>query len=536
MQARYQCPACGVQLTLTTSPESRFECPKCKRFVALAPIETAPPSPKPARVAKPAPAPKPTTPITPRKPERPRKPVSRKVAAADEFEPPWQSPPAPPPSPASSTPDENHPLLATAWDNPRARIWAIATGVVVLLSVLLIAVFVLQKPAIDPQQAQAKSQQMEVEQPANPVVITPTKTQPSPPSPPSIAERSPIPASLPTRPDPAPPPSTTPDKKPESPKVLVSSPKAPRAFDQFGNQVGNDVGLGQQDEFKGQRILFWGGHTALGKVFFAPSNPLWKSLEEMGFSVRREFGAFKTEWLSNTDQLWILSTSTIELSPMPVTPEQLEDILKQELARNPLSKRPFGWSDRNFLLAERADYEVSLSPRFPLDDTATAAIEKFIMTGKGVCLLAANEPYVNEANELANHLYGVNVSGNYSGQRIAYIRQRELSADVVHKFKSAYEIDEHPLLTGVNFIYEGMAVSNVGASDKLEVVMRASDGQPLLAVSKVPGQRVVIDCGFTRYGHGANDETSFILKTAGTVRLAQNIAAYLAGKDRREKR
>ncbi|HEV3436637.1 MAG TPA: hypothetical protein VG122_04720 [Gemmata sp.] len=45
---------------------------------------------------------------------------------------------------------------------------------------------------------------------------------------------------------------------------------------------------------------------------------------------------------------------------------------------------------------------------------------------------------------------------------------------------------------------------------------------------EVPGQRVVIDCAFTRYCHGVNEETSFILKTAGTVRLAQNITAYRA--------
>jgi hypothetical protein len=146
-------------------------------------------------------------------------------------------------------------------------------------------------------------------------------------------------------------------------------------------------------------------------------------------------------------------------------------------------------------------------------------------------LLANNDPFTNEADELAKRLYGAGVSGNYPGQKIAFVKQRELSADTIHKFKGAYEVDDHALLTGVNFVYEGITISNVGVSDKLEVAMKASDGKPLMAVSRVPGHRVVIDCGFTRYCHGANEETSFILKTAGTLRLAQNIAAYLAGKD-----
>ena len=199
---------------------------------------------------------------------------------------------------------------------------------------------------------------------------------------------------------------------------------------------------------------------------------------------------------------------------------------------NPPGKRPFNWSDQDFLKAARADAEVFLSPKFPLTDEAYAAIKDFIKKGKGVCLLADNDPYVQEANELANRLYGVNVSGNYPGQKIAYVRQRKHPEDVIRKFKGAYAVEDNPLLTGVNFVYEGITISNVGLSEKLEVAMDASDGKPLLAVSKLPGQRVVIDCGYTRYCHGANDETSFILKTAGTLRLAENIAAYLMGKDK----
>jgi hypothetical protein len=421
----------------------------------------------------------------------------------------------------------NEPTLNAEWQNPHIRRWAIVGGVAVLLCVLLIGVVALRKPFGESEQAKAPAQNS-VEATPDPGVTSPTPPPPTPTPSPSRSDRTP-PRSDATPPPvrPAPPVATVePPLRKDTPRP--PAPKPP-TYDQFGNQVGADVGLGQQNEFKGQRLLFWGGHSALPKVFFGPNNPLWKAFEQKGFSVRREFGAFKPDWLENTDQLWILSTSTLEAPA--ATAEQLEELVKLSLARNPPGKRPFGWSDKSFLSVEHADLEVSFSPRFPLNEEALQAVEKFIKVGKGVCLLADNDPYTNEAGELATRLYGAGVTGNYPGQKIAYVRQRELPPEVISRFRGAYAVDDHPLLRDVNFVYEGITISHVDPSDKLEVAMKASDGQPLLVVSKVPGERVVIDCGFTRYCHGTTDETSFIQKTAGTVRLAQNIAAYLAGKD-----
>ncbi len=155
----------------------------------------------------------------------------------------------------------------------------------------------------------------------------------------------------------------------------------------------------------------------------------------------------------------------------------------------------------------------------------------FVKSGKGLCLLADNDPFTFEADELAHRLFGVHVSGDYPGEKIAYVNNGVLTADMIRKFKGDYEVPPHPLLTGVYFVYEGTTISNVPESEKLDVALRASDGKPVVAVSKVPGLRVVIDCGFTRYCHGTNERTSYIMKTAGTVRLAQNIAAFLARKD-----
>jgi hypothetical protein len=298
-----------------------------------------------------------------------------------------------------------------------------------------------------------------------------------------------------------------------------------RKYDQFGNPIGPDLGLSRTGEFKGKKLLFWSGYENSGKVFFGPANPLWKAWERQGFTVIVKFGQFRTEWLSDINQLWILSTGKFEL-PLGVPAEALVaavDFL-------PASEIPSGFTAAEYKFIVQATLDMSLSRVHPLNEQAYRAIEKFVQAGKGLCLLSDDEPFIVESNELAKRLYGVAVKGNYIADKIAYVRERNLTPDEIRKFKGQYEIADHPLLTGVNFLYEGITISNVGKSDKLEVALKASDGQPLIAVSKVPGQRVVIDCAFTQFCHGPTERTSYILKSAGAVQLAQNIAAYLEGK------
>ncbi len=286
------------------------------------------------------------------------------------------------------------------------------------------------------------------------------------------------------------------------------------------------MGLGRTGEFKGKKLLFWSGFENTGKIFFGPTNPLWKAWERQGFTVIVRFGPFRTEWLRDIDQLWILSTAKFEL-PLGVPPEAVVaavDFL-------PASEIPSGFTAAEYKFIVQATLDMALSRVHPLNEQAYRAIEKFVQAGKGLCLLSDDDPFLVESNELANRLYGVAVKGNYIADKIAYVRERKLAPDEIRKFKGRYEVTDHPLLTGVNFLYEGITISNVGVSDKLEVALKASDGQPLIAVSKVPGQRVVIDCAFTQFCHGPTERTSYILKSAGAVLLAENIAAYLAGKD-----
>jgi hypothetical protein len=300
------------------------------------------------------------------------------------------------------------------------------------------------------------------------------------------------------------------------------------SYDRFGNPVGPDYRLGKDNEFKGKKLLFWCGFENTGKVFFNKTNPLWKAWEQLGFTVLVRFGPFRTEWLKDIDQLWILSSGRFEL-PLGVPAETL--VAAVDLL--PAAAIPSGFTAAEYKFVVAATLDMSLSRCHPLNEPAYREIEKFVKAGKGLCLLSDDDPFLLESNELARRLYGVSVKGNYLADKIAYVRERTLPADVIRKFNGQYEVPDHPLLTGINFLFEGITISNVGASDKLDVALRASDGQPLIAVSKVPGQRVVIDCAFTQFCHGPTERTSYIQKSAGAVRLAQNIAAYLAGKDAR---
>ena len=58
-----------------------------------------------------------------------------------------------------------------------------------------------------------------------------------------------------------------------------------------------------------------------------------------------------------------------------------------------------------------------------------------------------------------------------------------------------------------------------------ELRLKAKEGIARVFFCNRPGRRIVIDCGFTRY------YTVFAARAAGATRLAQNVAAFLAGKD-----
>src|SRR4029079_60263 len=106
--------------------------------------------------------------------------------------------------------------------------------------------------------------------------------------------------------------------------------------------------------------------------------------------------------------------------------------------------------------------DVAFSRRHTLDAPAYKAIEEFVKSGKGLCLLADDEPFTTEADELARRLFGARVSGNYIADKVATVRGRGLTPAEVKKFGGQFEVDDHAILTDVNFLFEGITVSNVG--------------------------------------------------------------------------
>ena len=302
----------------------------------------------------------------------------------------------------------------------------------------------------------------------------------------------------------------------------------PVTYDRFGNPVGPEVGLGRDYEFKGKKLLFWSGYENAGRVFFGRDNPLWKAWERQGFTVRVEFGRFRTEWLRDIDQLWVLSTARYE-SPVPagVPPE----LVVNAVDLLPASEIPSGFTRDEYKFIVRATLDLALSRVHPFDEAAYREVVKFVQSGKGVCLLSDDEPYCAESNELARRLYGVAVKGNYLADKIAYVRERKLTPAEIRKFGGQYAVADHPLLTGVNFLYEGITISNVGVSDKLDVALRAAMGSRSWRSRKYPASASSSTAPSPNSATVRPSATSYILKSAGAVRLAQNIAAYLAGKD-----
>ena len=497
MAIPFPCPKCSQKMTLTASkPGDWIDCPGCEAAV---------------QIPGAAPPPRPTTP--PRPTAAPSKPTRR----------------------AAPEPLDDEPR--SVWADKRVQVGAIAGGIGLLLVGLLVVALAVQKPKKAPETVQNEPPAVQPQ----PKPLTPSAPAPAPP---------PVEPIVPPKPkDPEePPPFVIETPKPKDPE-----PKGPPAvvvLDQFGNPIGQNVGLAKQDEFKGQRLLFWSPHTGAGDMFYSPKNPLWKAWADKGFVVRKEFGRFKAEWLDETDQLWVLSTADEDtlrsqralvpdlnarrrellatINALP--PAQRDEVRKQIGAKFPKGKL------EDIIELDVGDTGLTISPAFRLTKADYDAIVAFAKAGKGLCLLSDNDPFTYESNQLAGKLFpGVRVQGNYQGEKIAYVRRPQLTDEQIKKYKGEYEVPDHPLLTGVNFVYEGITISHPSASNKLDVALRASDGEPVIAVAKEPGLRVIIDCGFTRYCHGPNDDVSFILMTAGTPRLAQNMAAYLAGKTEAKK-
>lgn len=269
-------------------------------------------------------------------------------------------------------------------------------------------------------------------------------------------------------------------------------------LDKFGNPVGAH-GLAADGTFRGKQLLMWGGSSGPEPIFVS-SNPLLAMLKRKGFDVQIRQHTFDPAWLRQADQLWLFCGPSSLLTP---------------------------------------------------DDVR--AIEAFVKDGKGLYLVADNAPYTAEANLIGKQLFGVAVQGDYAGEKTIAVRhasgldsaksdnrktdsnppKQTGKADILDKLPGlgariqnsqvSHFVEDHALLTGINFIYEGITISHLTPNDQLQTVLVASDGQILASVAKDKRLRVIMDCGYTRYFPG------YINETAGTLRYAENVAAFLMG-------
>jgi hypothetical protein len=318
----------------------------------------------------------------------------------------------------------------------------------------------------------------QVKEPATDALPVPPPKAPVHPQPVPVVVQKPQEPALPPQgsPPPGPVPTTEPTKNQSKSQ---GDPGGLVMLDHFGNPQSKDAGLFQDGEFKGQRILAYWYPNGESQYLADNNHPLWNSLRKMGFDVTVQTGKFQASWLTGIDQLWLFSSA-------------------------------------------QADYY--------LTDDDLAAVAQLVQSGKSLYLLADNDPYTYEANVLGTKLFGTPVLGNYVGQKIGYVAERNLAAEQITQFKGQYTIHDHVLLTGVNFIYEGSTISHFNATPSLDVVSLASDGQPLVGVSRLAGGRVVLDCGFTRYFSDPTGGLDLINQSAGALRFGENVAAYLAGK------
>eukprot|EP00727_Mastigamoeba_balamuthi_P001302 m51a1_g11169 hypothetical protein (372) ;mRNA; r:303390-304563 len=161
-----------------------------------------------------------------------------------------------------------------------------------------------------------------------------------------------------------------------------------------------------------------------------------------------------------------------------------------------------------------------LNPRSAFGAQHVELISDFWASGRGLYLWGDNAPYFDEANAIARKLLGVELTGDVHGDHVV-ARRPEGRED-------GTGFCDHPVVHGLDNLYEGATVSSVargsGTSAALRDVMVGSDGTVVIAAYEAEGRRCVIDGGFTRLFYKWD--------AAGTGRYVVNAASWLANVER----
>ncbi len=244
-------------------------------------------------------------------------------------------------------------------------------------------------------------------------------------------------------------------------------------------------------EFKGKKILIACWYSEGSGQEAIPLNNVPKVLRDLGFAVDILRSPAHLPALESYDELWLVSGSGSQFSP---------------------------------------------------DDVAR--VKKYLASGKGVYVMADNTPYTHEANVLGKALHGLSVSGDYAGGQTVNVMPpgavKKMFEDAMKRgdmekltemrragfLNGKLYAEDHELLSGISQIFEGITLCHLDPTPDVDVILRASDNQSLVGVSKKPNEKLVYDCGFTRLycGWEAN--------TATSTHWYRNVAAFLLGKRR----
>ncbi len=115
-----------------------------------------------------------------------------------------------------------------------------------------------------------------------------------------------------------------------------------------------------------------------------------------------------------------------------------------------------------------------------LDSTHLEVIQSYLEEGKGLYLLADNEPYDADADYISQYFTGATFDGNYMAD------------------KRASSAPGGDLLNDESYIYEGFTVSSLSMSESVKPQIIGSDGQVCVASFDNAQYRILLDGGFTK--------------------------------------
>ncbi|MBN2662585.1 MAG: hypothetical protein JXR68_02950 [Bacteroidales bacterium] len=232
----------------------------------------------------------------------------------------------------------------------------------------------------------------------------------------------------------------------------------PVTTDQYGNAAGSQYDLAIDSAFQGETIAVIHLYTGEGFDFSLPLS----ALKQKGFGVYRWMNApppadSLRKVLENCCQLWIISSSSQMLNQEHI------DVIKD-----------------------------------------------FFDAGHGVYIWGDNQPYYADANYVAQALFGGQMLGNYFGDKVVGLKERNTMGGLVPR---------HLITTGLQYVYEGITIATIQENQMLQPLIYNSEGNIVAAYYEHDGKRAILDGGFTRL-YVAWDN-------AGTGRYVKNAAAWL---------